>query len=151
MVGIDQVGHCVKCHKNLIVWTIVNIDNTGTGELISRAGEKKAYRVKMPSPLYDLNDFALSDGSIMTCCMCKSCKAKLSADDHDDIFNTVFNGWQAEFAYMEKNQKLYPDFSPQKAKDHLEIQANKRILFNAHGLPSHEIKKKIEEAKNVNH
>lgn len=150
MAGIDQIGHCVKCHKNLIRTVIVNIDTTGTAELISKPGEKKAYRVKMPSPLYDLNNFALSDGSIMTCCICKPCKAALSPADFADIYQAVFNGWQAEMAFMENNPTFYPDYSYQKAKDHLVIQVEKSILFNAHGLPEHEIKKKFKELTNVN-
>lgn len=145
--GIDQIGHCVKCHKNLIVHAYVNIDSTGTGELISKTGEKKMYKVKMPSPLYDTNNFALSDGSIMTCCICKNCKSKLTEADHQYIFESVFNGWKAEMVYMARNIKFYPDYKDDVAKSHLESQAQKKILFNTHGLSEQIIKTKFEELR----
>lgn len=75
----DCLGHCVKCHKNMLIEQVID------GQLIQRF-----------IPDYTEEEFLLDNGSKMRVVMCKDCQFVLTEDDHDSIMQCVVKGWNKE-------------------------------------------------------
>lgn len=89
--NIDRFGHCVVCHKNLIVKRVV--DNQV---------------VEMFLPIHDHTDFMLNNGSVMKVCICKPCKASAELSNpvvHSNIMEAVNKGWELETKMLVANEK----------------------------------------------
>lgn len=75
----DCFGHCVKCHKNMLIEQVVD------GELIQRF-----------TPDYSEEEFLLDNGSRMRVVICKDCQKSLTENDYNKIMQCVINGWKKE-------------------------------------------------------
>lgn len=89
--NIDRFGHCVVCHKNLLVKRIVD-----------------GVVVDMFSPLFDETNFILNNGSEMKVTICKKCKENndlTQEDTHKMIMDAVYKGWELETKMLVNDEK----------------------------------------------
>ena len=121
----DKFGHCVICHKNLLVEQYV--DN----KFILRF-----------TPDYDESMFFLNDASKMRVAICKPDKAKLTENDFDYIMECVFQGWLLE---LEENKTGH--WSKEKKDRFIQVYKKKRIVAKADGVPIDVLKKKLNQYK----
>ena len=136
--NIDKYGHCVSCHKNLVV---------------ERAIDGKVMKVFLPDK--DETEFLLDDGSKMRVCICKLCKRDMDFNDpkvNKQIMEAVINGWQLEVDSLVQDEKR-PEWDVERGKNHMRVYSNKKILFNSEFTENHivegnksEILKEKEEA-----
>lgn len=111
----DQYGHCVNCHKNLLVPRIV-----GGKEIMTF------------TPDFDQTEFVISNKSRMVVCMCKPCKASIDLSDpmvHDNIMKCVKDGWAGE---------LGKDRCPNDAN-------NLDILFHSENIDDYVVQNRLSE------
>jgi hypothetical protein len=78
-IDYDKFGHCIKCHKNMIIEQV--IDNE--------------VRKRMSTDYREV-EFLLSSGSRMRVAICKDCQETLSEKEHNSIMECVVNGWKKE-------------------------------------------------------
>lgn len=129
MENIDKYGHCVVCHKSLIV---------------ERAVDGKV--IKMFTPEHDETRYMLTDGTEMRVCICKSCKSTIDLDNRkvkDQIMEAVINGWDLEVKSLVADDKK-PDWTEDKAKNHMDIFGSKKIYIHSESLGKHIIQKARE-------
>jgi hypothetical protein len=100
-IDFDKYGHCVVCHKNMIIKQIID--------------QKEKERFTSD---YDETEYLLSDGSKMRVAICRNCKFELKEGHSDKIMKTVHRGWVEEVkgiegwddkkrdAYLNKYSKL---------------------------------------------
>lgn len=121
-VTYDKYGHCVLCHKYLIVEKIVN-----------------GKAIEMFSGQHDQEEYFLNSGSRMKVTICKTCKVKDFPSKTDDIMKSVIKGWQVEINHL--------DWPEEKKKAHMERYNKKKILFKTSGLSNDVINRKFKEFK----
>ena len=78
-IDYDKYGHCVLCHKKMIVERVV-------GEEV----------VRMFTPEKKRIEFLLNDGSSMGVSICKWCDEKLNPNDFNKVMGSVYKGWEIE-------------------------------------------------------
>ena len=121
--AIDKYGHCVKCHKFMIVEEVIE------GKVQTRF-----------SPQYDESYYLLDDGSQMKVAICKKCKSTVTKFDNDYIMNCVIAGWLLEVKAMKK----WDDF---KKRDHMAKYSKKRIVCRADNVPDDLLRKELKKFK----
>lgn len=117
----DKYGHCVICHKNLILPRVVG-------------GEQ----VMMFTAQFDQTEFVISNNSRMVVCMCKKCKSKVDlsdSDTHKIIMNTVKLGWDGELEGDKRQPRDYQDLN---------------ILFHSEGIDDYVVKNRLQELGDKN-
>ena len=120
-VDYDKYGHCVKCHK----WMIV--DRLIEGKIES-----------MFSPEYAETEYFMSDGSRMRVAMCKTCKAGLNEDDSVDVMDSVYRGWETEVNEL----KHWPE---EKKVSHLKRYKELGIVCDSKDLAVDVLDRKLKE------
>ncbi len=126
MDNIDKYGHCVVCHRNLIV---------------ERVAEGKV--IKMFLPEKEETDFLLNDGSRMRVCICRTCKREKDFTDkklQEQIMEAVIAGWQLEVDTMVADENK-PEWTPERAKAHMEVYGKKSLLLHSENADKHVIEK----------
>lgn len=101
---VDQFGHCVKCGINLIIERVIG-------------HEVK----KVPTALYDSEEFVLNDTSRMKVTICTICKHKLVPKDYKTIMKSVIAGWKKEVNTLDhwpkdKKDKYMKEYRKKKIK-----------------------------------
>lgn len=129
MSHIDKFGHCVVCHKNMLVEKII---------------DQKVQKVFTND--YSETKFLLNDGSTMRVAICKECKK--TDYKTKDIMKTVFNGWKNE---IEENKTGF--WTKEKKEKYIKDYSKKEIVCNADGIDSDILSKHLNEyeEKNGNH
>lgn len=107
-IDYDLYGHCVICHKNMIIEQAID------GKI------QKRY-----TPDYTEREFILNDGSIMRVAMCL--KDAESDIDSKNIMKCVINGWERETAEMVKSP-LFPHWTEEKKNIYMEEYSKKEIV-----------------------
>lgn len=119
-IDYDCLGHCVKCHKNLIKSHFY--DNKWHEGL---------------SPEYDTTEFFLNNSTRMRVAICKSCKTNLSDSDYKAIMVSVKKGWEKELETVNWNKDK---------KDKYMDKYNKlNIVAKSENLSDIELDKKIDK------
>lgn len=130
--NIDKYGHCVVCHKGL---------------LIERVVDGKA--VKIFSPDKEESEFLLDDGSRMRVCICRGCKKDVDLSNEDTqkiIMEAVINGWDLEVkSLVEDNKK--PDWDSKRGKEYMDVYKKRNIVLYADKVEKHVIANRIENIK----
>lgn len=119
----DCLGHCVKCHKNMLVEQVVS------GELIQRF-----------TPDYSEEEFLLDNGSKMRVAICKVCQSNLTEIDNDSIMQCVINGWKKEIENnpdkwdKDKSKKYQDDYFSLKiiAKSQYKTEDELKLILKQH-------------------
>src|SRR3990167_1435332 len=130
MSNIDKYGHCVVCHRNLIV------ERVSDGKVI-----------RMFTPDKEETEFLLDDGSRMRVCICKPCKMTIDLNDKkviNNIMEAVTNGWQSEVDTLVADEKR-PEWTPERAKNHMKVYKEKNILFHSENSEHHV----VEDARKI--
>lgn len=125
----DEYGHCVWCHKNM---------------LVERVSDMKV--IKMFTPDYDETEFLLNDGSRMRVAICKPCKANITDEDNQKIMACVIKGWQKEVDMLVKDEKR-PDWTEERAEAHMDKYSSLQIVTNSTNLPQDICEEKLAEFK----
>lgn len=89
----DVFGHCVLCHKNLLITQVVD--------------GKELQRFK---PNHGEVEYLLDDSTKMRVCMCKDCQEGMQHTDKERaiIMNCVIDGWKHEvetYSHWEQDKK----------------------------------------------
>lgn len=106
-IDYDLFGHCVICHKNMIIEQAID------------GIVQKRY-----TPDYTERQFVLNDGSKMRVAMClKDAEAQIDAKQ---IMDCVINGWERETAEMVKSD-LFPHWTPEKKEVYMNEYRKKEI------------------------
>lgn len=132
MSNIDKYGHCVLCHRNLIV------ERVSDGKVIH-----------MFTPDKEETEFLLDDGSKMRVCVCRPCKMTIDFNDKktcDNIMEAVVNGWQAEVDTLVADEKR-PEWDGKRAKEHMKVYGEKKILFHSENTEKHIVEKEREKIR----
>ena len=106
-IDFDKFGHCVLCHKNMLIKQIVD------GKEIERLTAD-----------YTEAEYMLDDGSKMRVAMCKDCKSKLNEEDNIKIMKCVIRGWQEEV----KNIKHWDE---KRKSDYLDKYSSREIVCDS--------------------
>lgn len=107
-ITFDKYGHCVNCHKNMLITQVVD-----QKEITRLTGE------------YTEVEYMLNDGSKMRVACCINCKDTIKDNNHPEIMDTVFKGWEKEI------EKL--NWSEQKKKAYFDEFSKKRIVCPTEG------------------
>jgi len=133
--NIDKYGHCVYCHRNLIFERVVD------GKVIF-----------MFSPDKEETEFLLDDGSRMRVCICRQCKTNIDLHDkkvHEDIMESVINGWELEIKGLVKDENK-PEWTYERGKKHMDFYRIKKILFRSDDIEKNVIDRECEKIiKNI--
>ena len=78
-ITYDKFGHCVFCHKCMIIEEIID------GKMQTRF-----------IPEYNEEQVLLDDGSKMRVAMCINCKNNYTEKDYNKIMQSVADGWEKE-------------------------------------------------------
>lgn len=127
--NIDKYGHCVVCHKHMIVEKVI---------------DGRVQSVFLPE--HDHTEFLLNNGSRMRVCICKPCKGSvdLTSDKmHDNIMEAVIKGWQLEVNALVADDKK-PEWTDITGKAHMDRVSKLDIDVHSEGIENH----LIEERKN---
>ena len=100
----DVFGHCVKCHKNMLIWQI--IDNVPVNRF---------------KPDYSETTFLLDNGTKMRVAICKSCKENLNEGDNKEIMRSVVDGWKHEVETYVKQGKWDEDKKNNYLRDYQDL------------------------------
>lgn len=117
----DQYGHCVNCHKNLLVPRVV--------------GGKQ---IMTFTPGFDQTEFIISNKSRMIVCMCKTCKENVDLSDisvHERIMESVKLGWDGEMGDSRRGPDDYKDLG---------------ILFHSENIDDYVVQNRLVELENKN-
>lgn len=120
----DKFGHCAMCHKNLIN---------------ERISDMKV--IQMFTPEHAETEVLLNDGSRMRVCICKSCKENVDLTKpaiQRMIMNCVKEGWKLEIHGLADDPKR-PDWTQERANNHMELYNKKEIYCISDGLSDHVI------------
>lgn len=118
-VTYDKYGHCVLCHKYLIVEKIAD------GEV-----------VKMFSGEHDEDEYMMNDGARIRITICKKCKCKNYEGKMDDITKSIIKGWQVEVNHL--------DWPEERKKSHMERYKSKKLIFKTSGISNDVVLKKYK-------
>ena len=134
MDNIDRYGHCVTCHKSMMV---------------ERAVDGKV--IPMFTPDYAETEFLLVDGSKMRVAICKPCKehVDLASDKVKGyVMEAVINGWQLEVDSLVKDEKR-PEWDVDRGKKHMARYSALKIECPSEGLEQHVITDKVKKLREV--
>lgn len=134
MDNIDRYGHCVTCHKNLI---------------IERAVDGKV--IPMFTPEHDETEFLLTDGSKMRACICKPCKENVDLDSDkvkNYVMEAVINGWQLEVDSLVNDEKRF-DWNKERGELHMDKYSKLKIDCHSEKLAKHVVEERKKELIDV--
>lgn len=126
----DQYGHCVQCHKNLIIEAAID----------GRVQQRWSVDA-------DETQFLLSDGSRMRVCICKDCKGKLTEADNSKIMKCVLKGWEREIDIMVLDPKK-PEWDKQSKEKYMANYSRKEIITNSEDIKDPELEVHIKKYEN---
>lgn len=132
--NVDKYGHCVICHKNLLVERVVD-----------------QQVITMFTPDKQETEFMLDDGTRMRVSICRECKE--GEDLHSEskqiqIMESVVNGWQLEIDSLVNDEKR-PEWTFDRGKKHMDVYSKKKILCYSDGMAEHVIKDRIKKVKEL--
>ena len=139
MIDYDIAGHCVICHKNMIIEAAID------GKIQKRF-----------LPDYDETNMLLDDGSQMRVATCRNCKYFLinnpTPEALQNVMDIVINGWDRETDEYVKGKKNPTDGRvikwTQKRKDkHMEVYKKKKIVVIAEHKAPDTLKKDLDTFK----
>lgn len=108
----DKPGYCALCHNQIADQDTCDRDN------YPRQGLLRGQKFWVLRPDFELATFELNDGSLMRVALCTKCKATMTADQVDDVMESVRMGWKYELEtcmklneaerseHVEKHKKL---------------------------------------------
>ena len=120
-IDYDKYGHCVFCHRYLIIERIID------GKI-----------VEVNHPDYYEEEFLLNDGSRMRVAICRPCHSKITDKDHKDIMASVIKGWVTEVQYLK-------NWTEKRRKDYIDRYSKKTILFVSKGLSADVVDRKFKK------
>jgi len=123
MITYDKYGHCVVCHKNMLIEAV--IDNKVQ---------------KRFTPEYQETEFLLDDGSKMRVAICESCKSGISKKDETKIMDCVKEGWKVELDGL-------PHWSNERKQKYLDKYMKLEIVCNSDNVPKDILDNKLKEHK----
>ena len=130
--NIDRYGHCIFCHRNLIVQRV--IDNKVTFIFL---------------PDKDSTQFLLDDGSKCDVCICKTCKKDIDFSDDkvkEQVMEAIINGWEKEVADSvadESKKKWTPEFG----KQYLDTYRQRKIILHSDSVDKVFLEKRIRKIR----
>ena len=130
---IDRFGHCVICHKNLLIKRIVD-----------------GKEVDMFMPIYSETKFLLNTGSEMSVTICKPCKETNDLNDpivKDNIMQAVYKGWELENKILVADENN-PSWTEEFGAKYLANQATLSIDMNSEDLDKYVIQQRQMELLN---
>ena len=101
----DKYGHCVLCHRNLILEQVID------------QKVQKRFHVDREE-----TEFKLDDGSKMRVCICRPCKHELTEEKYKKVMDSVIKGWQVEVSSL--------DWAKEKKEKHMEVYSKRKIVEN---------------------
>ena len=107
--NIDKFGHCVICHKNLLITQVIE-DRVQTRFTADKNEE-----------IYLMND-----GSKMRVSICTPCKDKLNGTEFSSVMESVFNGWKLEL-------EDYDHWDKEKKESYLKKYSELEIISHTRG------------------
>ena len=117
--NVDKYGHCVLCHKNMIIERVVD------------------YKVvNMFSPEYEQTEFLLDDGSRMKVAVCKTCKRDTDfsgIETQENIMKAVVAGWELEVKGLIADEKR-PEWTEESGRKYLDKYGSKKILYHSENM-----------------
>ena len=129
MAGTDRFGHCVKCHKKMMIEAVIG---------------GKIHRRFLPD--YTNTLFLLDDGSRMKVAICKGCKNGLKPEDYPYVMDCVLNGWKEEV-------KGLRHWSKERKENYIDKYSKREIVTNADNKPQDRLAEDLanfkKEKKNV--
>lgn len=131
--NIDRFGHCVICHKPMIIEKVID--------------QRPQLRF---IPEYDTMRFLLNTNSLMRVAVCKTCKPDVKDKDHKQIMKAVINGWDLETKMLVKD-KNKPEWDEAKRKKYMDDFSTREIVCLADGKAKDILDKKLKEYKEKKH
>jgi uncharacterized CHY-type Zn-finger protein len=119
----DKYGHCVKCHKNML------IEQSIDGKVQQRFTTD-----------YSETEYLLDDGSKMRVAICVDCKKELTDKDIPKIMDCVKKGWEVEV-------KELKHWSEERKKSYLNTYLKKEIVTHSENIPDDTLELKLKEYK----
>jgi len=126
MITWDKFGHCVMCHKNMLIEQAID------GKIQNRF-----------TPEYQETEFLLDDGSRMRVAICETCKNELKVEDEPKIMECVKLGWEVEVEGIKT-------WTAEKKSNYLKKYSKKNIICNSERMPKDILEKKFKEHKDKN-
>ena len=123
MIDFDKFGHCVVCHKNMLIEQAID------GKVQQRFTTD-----------YSETEYLLNDGSKMRVAICIDCKENLTDKDIPKIMSCVKKGWEVEV----KDLKHWDE---EKKKDYLDRYSKKEIVIQSENIPEDILEIKLKEYK----
>ena len=123
-IDYDCFGHCVFCHKDMIITQI--IDNV----------PMKRFSIE-----YDETEYLLDNGSKMRVAICKPCKAKLTEKDTPEIMECVKRGWKKELTQLSWSEEKKNDYIERYDKLNIVSKPIKEIIVDTFEDKIKEVKK----------
>jgi len=111
-INYDKFGHCVVCHKKMVVDRVVN------NEI-----------VRMITPDYREEEYFLDNGTKMRVAICSKCKESLKDDNEtvNSIMDTVIAGWEVETRLLVSDDGK-PDWTQDVKDKHMEKYSKLKIV-----------------------
>lgn len=123
MIKPDKFGHCVKCHKNMLIMEVID------------GKEQQRFL-----PDYVEAEFMLNDGSKMRVAMCERCKSNLTDNDNEYIMECVIKGWELEV-------RGFPHWNEDKKKNYLDRYGKLEIVASSENIGVDVLKRKLDSFK----
>jgi hypothetical protein len=121
----DKYGHCVKCHKNMLIEQAID------GKVQQRFTTD-----------YSETEYLLDDGSKMRVAICVDCKRGLTEKDIPKIMECVKKGWEVEV-------KDLKHWSEEKKTNYIKTYSKKEIVTHSENIPVDTLELKLKEYKEV--
>ena len=122
MVIPDEFGHCIVCHKNMLVEEVID------GKVQKRF-----------TPEYTEAQFLLNDKSKMRVAICQPCKNSLKEEHYNEVMQCVIAGWQ-------KQVDVLP-WSKEKKQSHMDKYSKLRIVTNSENVQPDVLEHKFNQYK----
>lgn len=124
-IDYDKFGHCVVCHKNMLIEQVV-------GGVVE----------KRLSPEYKETEFLLNDGSRMRVAVCKKCKA--SDINKEDVMKCVKKGWDKDSEDL-VNDKSKPNWTSEKKDSYMSKMNRLEIVTKSEGIEERYLQKALDK------
>ena len=123
MLTADRYGHCVMCHKNMLIEAVID--------------QKVQKRF---TPDYSETEYLLDDGSKMRVAICEQCKINLLPKDENYIMKCVLEGWRAEV-------EGFNHWTREKKDNYMDRYSKRKIVCLSEKIPQDVLDKKLKEHK----
>jgi len=122
MVKFDKFGYCVNCQKCMTIKEVID--------------QKETIRF---TPEHTEVEYLLNDGSKMRVCCCMDCKELIKNEKHDEVMNTVIEGWKEELKGS--------NWTEEKKQKYLDEYSQKSIICSSEGKPKDVLNQKLKTFK----